>query len=55
MSERRACGLTDICRAMVRYQARVREDGPVRRRLLEVAALRKRFGYPRLGCFLDVS
>lgn len=52
MSERHACGLLDICRATVRYQARSREDGLVRQRLVELAALRKRFGYRRLGLLL---
>jgi putative transposase len=52
MSERRACGLVDVCRATARYQARSHEDGAVRQRLLELAALRKRFGYRRLGLLL---
>jgi putative transposase len=52
MSERHACGLLDVSRATVRYQARSREDESVRQRLLELAALRKRFGYRRLGLLL---
>jgi putative transposase len=36
----------------VRYQAHGREQGSVRSRLLELAALRKRFGYRRLGVLL---
>lgn len=52
MSERHACGLLDVSRATVRYQAQGREDGSVRQRLLELAALRKRFGYRRLGLLL---
>jgi putative transposase len=52
MSERRACGLAQVCRATVRYQARQRDDGDVRQRLRELAALRKRFGYRRLGLLL---
>lgn len=52
MSERHACGLVEVCRATVRYQPRSREDGTVRQRLLELAALRKRFGYRRLGLLL---
>jgi putative transposase len=52
MSQRHACGLTDVCRATVRYRARSSEDGSVRQRLLELAALRKRFGYRRLGLLL---
>jgi putative transposase len=52
MSERHACGLVDVCRATVRYQAHGRDDGSVRQRLLELAALRKRFGYRRLHTLL---
>jgi putative transposase len=52
MSERRACGLAQVSRATVRYQARQRDDGDVRQRLRELAALRKRFGYRRLGLLL---
>ena len=52
MSERRACGLAQVCRATVRYQARQRDEGDVRQRLRELAALRKRFGYRRLGLLL---
>jgi putative transposase len=52
MSERRACGLADVCRATVRYQAHGQEDESVRQRLRELAALRKRFGYRRLGVLL---
>jgi putative transposase len=52
MSERHGCGLTNVCRATVRYKARSSEDGAVRARLLELAALRKRFGYRRLGLLL---
>ena len=52
LSERRACGLADVCRATVRYQAHGQEDESVRQRLRELAALRKRFGYRRLGLLL---
>jgi putative transposase len=52
MSERRACGLAQVCRATVRYQAHGPEDESVRQRLRELAALRKRFGYRRLGVLL---
>ena len=52
LSERRACGLADICRATVRYQAHGPEDESVRQRLRELAAVRKRFGYRRLGVLL---
>jgi putative transposase len=52
MSKRHACGLLDVSRATVRYQAHGREEESVRKRLLELAALRKRFGYRRLGLLL---
>ena len=52
MSERRACGLAQVCRATVRYEARQHDEGDVRQRLRELAALRKRFGYRRLGLLL---
>jgi putative transposase len=52
MSERRACGLAQVCRATVRYRAHGPADESVRQRLLELAALRKRFGYRRLGLLL---
>ena len=52
LSERRACGLAELCRATVRYQAHGPEDESVRTRLRELAALRKRFGYRRLYTLL---
>ncbi len=52
LSERRACGLAMVCRATVRYQTRRTDDESVRLRLRELAALRKRFGYRRLGVLL---
>jgi len=52
LSQRRACGLAQAGRTLVRYQARVKDDGAVRQRLRELAMLRKRFGYRRLGLLL---
>ena len=52
LSERRACGLAEVCRATVRYRPRRTEDEAVRQRLRELATLRKRFGYRRLGLLL---
>ena len=52
MSERRACGLAVVCRATVRYRAHGDDGESVRTRLRELAALRKRFGYRRLGVLL---
>jgi putative transposase len=36
----------------VRYEPRAKKDGDLRQRLRELAALRKRFGYRRLGLLL---
>lgn len=52
MSERRACGLVQIHRASARYRQRRNDDQPLRQRLRELAAERKRFGYRRLHALL---
>ncbi len=52
LSERRACGLVEIGRASARYQMRRRDDELLRKRLRELAAERKRFGYRRLHVLL---
>jgi len=36
----------------LRYQARRADDQPIRQRLRELAAVRRRFGYRRLGWLL---
>ncbi len=51
-SERRACGLVGISRSSCRYQESSRDDGPLRDRLCELAAQRRRFGYRRLHVLL---
>lgn len=51
-SERRACGLLEVPRATVRYAKRQRDDQPLRQRLRELAAERRRFGYRRLHVLL---
>ncbi len=51
LSERRACTLAEASRSMVRYRSQ-RDDGDLRRRLLELAAQRPRFGYRRLHVLL---
>lgn len=51
-SERRACGLITVSRSTVRYRDHRRDDGALRRRLGELAAARKRFGYRRLYLLL---
>jgi putative transposase len=53
VSERRACRLVGIDRATARYRARPRDDeAALRRRLLELAGERPRFGYRRLQALL---
>jgi putative transposase len=52
MSERHACGLIGIDRMTTRYESRRGDDGPLRRRLHELAAERPRYGYRRLYEFL---
>ena len=53
LSERRACRLVGIGRSTLRYRGRGRTDeGQLRRRLLELAAERPRFGYRRLHALL---
>ena len=47
-SERRACGLIRMDRSSFRYRPRSRGDGEVRKRLVELAVERPRFGYRRL-------
>ena len=51
-SERRACGLVGISRSSCRYQGNGRDDGPLKERLRELAAERRRFGYRRLHVLL---
>lgn len=51
MSERRACGLIELSRMVLRYVS-CRDDGPLRVRLRELAAQRRRWGYRRLRVLL---
>src|SRR5262249_56276431 len=48
VSERRACSALGVDRTLVRYRSRRPDDGKLRARLRELAAPRRRFGYPRL-------
>jgi len=48
LSERRACGLIGMNRGSWRYRKKGRDETALRRRLLELAAERPRFGYRRL-------
>jgi putative transposase len=53
VSQRRACKVIGADRSAVRYRSRRPNDGTIRRRLRELAALRRRFGYRRLHILLD--
>jgi putative transposase len=48
VSERRACTVTGADRTSVRYRSSRADDEPIRVRLRELAAERRRFGYRRL-------
>jgi putative transposase len=48
VSERRACAALGVDRTSVRYRSSRPDDAPVRARLRELAAVRRRFGYRRL-------
>ena len=52
VSERRACRLMQLHRKTARYVSRRPSDGPLLKRLEELAAKRRRFGYRRLEIFL---
>ncbi len=49
LSERRACSLAGVSRRVARYRSTRPDDAPLRVRLRELAAERRRFGYRRLG------
>lgn len=53
LSERRACGLLGVQRALVRYRPRRPQEGALRTRLRELAGERPRFGYRRLRILLE--
>lgn len=52
LSQRRACRLVGIDHSTLRYQAKRGDDLAIRQRLRELAAVRRRFGYRRLGWLL---
>jgi len=52
ISERKACTVTQCNRRMFRYVRKIKKDGPIRHRLEELAAERRRFGYRRLHVLL---
>ena len=52
LSERHACEVVGISRSSARYQGHGPDDGPLRERLRDLAAERRRFGYRRLHVLL---
>ena len=48
LSQRRACGLIRMNRSSLRYGPRLRFDEPLRQRIRELAAVRRRWGYRRI-------
>jgi len=52
VSQRRACQAIGADRSSIRYRRRRPDDGAVRARLREIAAVRRRFGYRRLHILL---
>lgn len=52
VSQRRACRVIGAERRSVRYVSRRADDGAIRRRLRELAAVRRRFGWRRLQVLL---
>ena len=52
MSRQRACGLMQMQRSVLYYEAKPRDDKPLRDALKEVATKRPRFGYRRLHVLL---
>lgn len=52
MSERRACKAIGCCRMTVRYQSGRPDDRVLRKRMIEIARERRRFGYRRLHVLL---
>ncbi len=53
LSERRACLIVGISRRVMRYRSCRPDDAPIRARLRELAAERRRFGFRRLGILLS--
>jgi putative transposase len=52
VSQRRACSVLKVDRSMVRYAKRRADDAPLRAKIRELAAQRRRFGYRRIHLML---
>jgi putative transposase len=52
-SQRRACSLVGLAPKVYRHRSRRGDDGVLRTRLKELAAVRRRFGYRRLHLLLQ--
>lgn len=52
LSQRRACGLVEVCRSSVRYQKQRRDESSLREQLRKFASERPRYGYRRLCVLL---
>jgi len=52
VSQRRACSVLAADRSSIRYRSSGPDDGAIRTRLRELAAIRRRFGYRRLHVLL---
>ena len=53
LSERRACELARLDRSTFQYEKKTGGDEAMRQRLRDLAGVRRRFGYRRLGILLD--
>jgi putative transposase len=53
LSQRRACRMLEMDPKTYRYRSRRPDDGAIRERLKAHAAIRRRFGYRRLGVLLE--
>ena len=52
VSERRACQVIGMHRTRYRYRSRAQDQGPLRQRIREIAAVRVRYGYRRVHTLL---
>ena len=53
VSQRRACSVLKVDRSLVRYAKRRPDDAPLRAKIRELAAQRRRFGYRRIHLMLN--